>query len=293
MAMRKPGLTVLPLALLFIAPGAHAQEADHSDRGDVSDFREHDDGRPEPYAYDLDGKPGPSWSFDASTPLLFDTNPFWAADGSEDALLATPSLSLTYSHPQLVPGWDLELSAEADADVYSRDPDDLNEARLTAEATIFHRVGNAGTLSFGFRQRWSYIGEDFSDFDQSQQRYVATFASNVSGNLWASVNAEYRDSSRASQKRAMGTVEFDWTMLESEDVRLGFFQEFAYSRFTAGANDGRHDLLSLSELLLTPNLNLPNGMRFSVAATLFHRFSNREASRFTGVQVGPSLGFRF
>jgi hypothetical protein len=292
-SMRKPGLTVLPIALLSVAPAARAQEADHADRGDVSDFREHEDGRPEPYEYRPDGTPGPSWSLDIGAPLLFDTNPFWAADGSHDALLATPSLALAYSHPQLIPGWDLALSAEADADIYSRDPEELNEARLTAAATIFHQVGNAGTLSFGFRQRWSYIGEDFSDFDQSQQRYIVMFAPNFPGSVSASVSAEYRDSSQASQRRAIGTVNFDWTMLDSEHVRLGFFQEFAFSHFTAGANDGRDDLLSLSEVMLTPQLNLPPGMRLGVAATLFHRFSNREASRFTGVQVGPSLGFRF
>ncbi len=237
--------------------------------------------------------PGPSWSFDIAAPLLFDTNPFWAADGSRDALLAAPSLTVTYSHPQLIPGWDLELRAAADADLYSRDPEDLNEARLDAEATLFHQLGNAGTLSFGFRQRWSYVGEDFSDFDQSQQRYMAMFAPDFPGDVSASVSAEYRDSSQASQKRAIGTVNFDWTMLDNEEVRIGFFQELAFSHFTAGANDGRDDLLSLSEIVLTPNLDLPKGMQLGMAATLFHRFSNREASRFTGVQVGPTLGFRF
>src|SRR6478609_10287463 len=126
--MHKPGMAIIPIALLSVAPAAYAQEADHSDRGDVSDFREHEDGRPEPYDYRADGMPGPSWSLAIGSPLLLDTNPFWAADGSQDALLATPSLALAYAHPQLVPGWDLELSVAADADIYSRDPDELNEA---------------------------------------------------------------------------------------------------------------------------------------------------------------------
>jgi hypothetical protein len=291
--MRKQGSIILSLALLSLAPGAHAQEADDVDRADVTDFLEHEDGRPEPYEYGLDGAPEPSWSFSLGTPLLYDTNPFWAADGSRDAVLAAPSLSATYSHPQLVPGWDLELRAGADADFYSRDPDELNEAHLDLRARIFHQVGNAGTLSFGFRARWSYVGEDFSDFDQSQQRYTVAFAPNLPDDFSASISAEYRDSSLASQKRAIGTVNFDWTMFESEDMRLGFFQEFAFSSFTAGANDGRHDLLSESEFSLTPNLDLPAGMRLGFAATLFHRFSNREGARFSGVQIGPGLGFRF
>ena len=291
--MRMPALTGLAIALLSVAPGAQAQEADHSDRGDVADFREHDDGRPEPYQYGVDGRPAPSWSFEIGSPLLLDTNPFWAADASQDALLATPSLTLGYSHPQLLPGWDLDLRAGADADVYSRDPDDLNEARLDARATMSHQLGNVGTLSLGFRARWSYIGEDFGDFDQAQQRYIMTFAPDLSDDLWASVGVEYRDSSVPSQERVIGTVNFDWTMLENQDVRLGLFQEFAFSRFTAGANDGRQDLLSLSELLLTPNLNLPQGLRVGVAATLFHRFSNRGPLRFTAVQVGPNISFRF
>ena len=291
--MRKRRVTILPIALLSLAPGARAQEADHSDRGDVADFREHEDGRPEPYEYRPDGVPEASWSLRFGSPLLLDTNPFWAADGSRDSLVATPSLTIGYAHPQLVPGWDLELSVGADADLYSHDPDELNEARLDATATIFHQVGNAGTLSFGFRQRWSYVGEHFGDFDQSQQRYIVMFAPNLPGRLSASVGAEYRDSSEASQRRAIATANFGSTLLESGGVRLDFFQEFAFSRFTAGANDGRQDLLSLSEVSLAPSLGLPKGMQLAITATLFHRFSNREASRFTGGQLGPALGFRF
>lgn len=293
--MRKPGLAIVPIALLSIASGARAQDADHSDRGDVSDFREHEDedGLPEPYEYGLDGVVEPSWSFDIASPLLLDTNPFWAADGSQDALLAAPSLSVTYSHPQLVPGWDLELSAGADADIYSRDPDELNEARLDAAVRAFHRVGNAGTLSFGFRARWSYVGEDFSDFDHAQQRYTVTFASSLSDDIRTAVSAEYRDASAAEDRRFLGTVNFDWTMLDNEAVRLGFFQEFAASSFIAGTNDGRNDLLSLSELSLTPDLDLPDGVRLGVIAALFHRFSNRNASQFTALQVGARLGVGF
>ena len=119
------------------------------------------------------------------------------------------------------------------------------------------------------------------------------FAPNLPGRLSASVGAEYRDSSEASQRRAIATANFGSTLLESGGVRLDFFQEFAFSRFTAGANDGRQDLLSLSEVSLAPSLGLPKGMQLAITATLFHRFSNREASRFTGVQLGPSLGFRF
>ena len=293
--MRELGLAILPIALLFIASGARAQEADHSDRGDVSDFRDHEDedGLPEPYEYGLDGMVEPSWSFDIASPILLDTNPFWAADGSHDALLVTPSLSVTYSHPQLVSGWDLELSGGADADIYSRDPEELNEARLDATARAFHRLGNAGTLSFGFRARWSYVGEDFSVFDHAQQRYTVTFASSLSDDIRTAVSAEYRDASDAAQRRFLGTVNFDWTMLANDDVRLGFFQEFAASSFTAGTNDGRDDLLSLSELSLTPVLDLPEGVRLGVTAALFHRISNREASRFTALQVAARLGVGF
>jgi hypothetical protein len=292
-AWRRRRLLALPLAVLCVVSGAHAQEADHTDRGDVEDFREHEDGLPEPYEVGADGMPSPSWSLEASAPLLRDTNPFWARDGSSDALLAAPSATLAYSHPRVFPGWDLELSARASADVFSHDPEELNEARLYAAATLFHRIGNAGALSFTVRARWSYIGKSFGDFDQAQQRYIVMFVPTLSDNVWASVSAEYRDSSRASERRMIGTASFDWTMLDSEEVRLGFFQEFAFSTFTEGANEGRNDLLSLSELLLTPKLGLPTGMRLGVAATLFHRFSNREASRFTAIQVGPSLRFSF
>ena len=291
--MRNPGLAILPITLLLLAPGARAQEADHSDRGDVSDFREHEEGRPEPYEYGLDGKPKPSWSFDIDAPLVLDTNPFWAADGSQDALLAAPSLTLGYAHPQLVSGWDLELSAGADADIYSRDPEELNEARLETTARVRHRIENAGTLTVGFRARWSYVGKDFSDFDHAQQRYSVAFSPDVSNNLWMSVSAEYRDASAAAQKRLLGTAEIDWTVLENQDVRLSFFQELAFSHFTAGSNEGRDDLLSLSELSLAPDMGLPEGMELGVTATLFHRFSNREASRFTALQVGVDLGFEF
>jgi hypothetical protein len=291
--MRKPPPLILVSAVLFAPGEAFAQAADHSDRGDVADFREHEDGRPEPYEYGLDGAPKPSWSLSLDAPLVLDTNPFWASDGSKDAVLVVPSVGLTYAHPGLVPGWDLQLGAAADADIFSRDADDLNEARLDATATVFHALGNAGTLSLGVRARWFYVGQDFNDFDHAQQRYIVSFAPNIADNLWASVSAEYRDASVAEDKRVLGTANLDWTMVENQDVRLGFFQELAFSGFTGGANDGRRDLLSLSELLLTPGLRMPDGVRLGLAVTLFHRFSNREASRFTALQVGPRVGFRF
>lgn len=291
--MRPPPLLIMGSALLIAPSGVFAQEADHSDRGDAADFREHEDGRPEPYEYGPDGAPKPSWSLAIDSPLLLDTNPFWARDGSKDAMLVVPSLEVAYRHPQLLPGWDLELRGGGDADVFSRDPDELNEGRLDARAKVFHALGNAGTLSLGVRARWIYLGQDFNDFAHAQQRYTVSFAPNISDDIWASVSAEYRDASVAEEKRVMGTVNLDWTMVENQDVRLGFFQEFAFSGFTGGANDGRRDLLSLNELLLTPGLRMPDGVQLGVAATLFHRFSNREASRFTAIQVGPRVGFRF
>lgn len=291
--MRKLPMLIMISAVLFAPGTVLAQDADHSDRGDAADFREHEDARPEPYEVGLDGAPKPSLSLSIESPLLLDTNPFWARDGSKDAMLVVPSLEVAYRHPQLVPGWDLELRGGGDADFFSRDPDELNEGRLDARATIFHPIANAGTLSFGVRARWIYVGQDLNDFDHAQQRYIVSFAPNISDSIWASVSAEYRDASVAEEKRVMGTVNLDWTMVENQDVRLGFFQEFAFSGFTGGANDGRRDLLSLSELLLTPGLRMPDGVRLGVAVTLFHRFSNREASRFTALQVGPRVGFRF
>lgn len=291
--MRPPSLPIVVSALLLTPSAALAQNADHSDRGDAADFREHEDGRPEPYEYGPDGAPRPSWSLSIGSPVLFDTNPFWAADGSKDAMLVVPSLNLAYTHPQLVPGWDLLLKGGGDADVFSRDPDELNEGRLDARATVFHPIENAGTLAFGVWARWVYVGQDLNDFNHAQQRYTVSFAPDISDNIWVSMAAEYRDASVAEEKRVMGTVNLDWTMVENQNVGLSFFQEFAFSEFTGGANDGRRDMLSLSELSLTPGLRMPDGVQLSVIATLFHRFSNREASRFTALQVGPRVGFRF
>ncbi|WP_156457763.1 hypothetical protein [Altererythrobacter sp. Root672] len=292
--MHRLAVPILAGAILFVPASVLAQDADHSDRGDVTDFREHeDDGEPEPYEFGLDGEPEPSWSLSIGSPVLYDTNPFWDADGSEDAVLFAPSLALTYSHPGLIPGWDLELSAGADADIFTNDPDELNEGRLNANATVFHHIPGAGTLSLGFRARWVYLGESFDHFDHSLQRYVVAFAPDISDKVGISLSGEYRDSGQPENRRFIGTVNFDVSVLDTPDVRVGFFQEFAYSAYTAGANDGRDDLLSMSEISFTPRLDLPDGMRFNVAAILFHRFSNFEFSRFTALQVGPTLGFRF
>lgn len=298
MAVRRTRLwAAVPIAtgaVLLASSEALAQDADHSDRGDVSDFREHaEDGKPEPYKIGLDGEPEPSWSLSVGAPILYDTNPFWDPDGSDDAILFAPSIGLTYSHPGLLPGWDLELNGGADADLFTRDPDELNEARLSADATVFHQIGKAGTLSFSFRARWIYLGESFGQFDQSQQRYVVGFAPNISNKVGISLSGEYRDSSRSESRRFIGRINFDVTAIETRDVRVGLFQEFDYSSYFSGANDGREDLLSMTEVMLTPTFALPPGTRLSLAATLFHRFSNRAASRFTAVQIGPTLGFRF
>ncbi|MBT2134936.1 hypothetical protein KK137_11385 [Croceibacterium sp. LX-88] len=292
--MHRRAIPILAGAILFAPASVLAQDADHSDRGDVADFRDHeDDGQPEPYEIGLDGRPEPSWSLSIGVPVLYDTNPFWDPDGSEDAVLFSPSLALTYAHPELIPGWDLELSGGADADFFSNDPDELNEGRLNATATVFHRIAGAGTLSLGFRARWVYLGESFDHFDHSLQRYVVAFAPDISDKVGISLSGEYRDSGQPENRRVIGTANFDVTILDTPDVRVGFFQEFAYSSYTAGANDGREDLLSLSEVSLTPGFELPDGMRLNLAAILFHRFSNFESSRFTAVQVGPTLGFSF
>ncbi|GAA4748217.1 hypothetical protein GCM10023264_12750 [Sphingomonas daechungensis] len=292
--MRIAAVTFLAGAMLVVPANALAQTADPSDRGDAADFREHDeDGEPEPYEYGLDGMPKPSRSLNISAPLLFDTNPAWASSGSSSALLFAPSVAVRYSHPGLMPGWDLQLDASADADLFSKDPDEVNEARLTARATLFHELEDTGTFSLRIMSRWTYVGEDFSQFDHAQQRYTVSFAPNISDKVGASVSAEYRASPEARERRFVGTGNIDVTLVESKGLRLGFFQELAFSRFTGGSNDGRTDLLSLSELLLTPNWSLPNGMRLSFAASLNHRFSNRERSRFTALQVGPTLGWRF
>jgi hypothetical protein len=40
-------------------------------------------------------------------------------------------------------------------------------------------------------------------------------------------------------------------------------------------------------------MDLPDGMELSVTATLDHRFSSREASRYTALHVGINLGAEF
>ncbi|MBO9519222.1 MAG: hypothetical protein J7493_14250 [Porphyrobacter sp.] len=293
-AVHKLAVPMMAGAILLAPASAIAQNADHSDRGDVSDFREHEeDGEPQPYEFGLDGKPKPSWSLAVGEFALYDTNPFWDADGSEDALLFSPSVGLTYSHPNLVSGWDLELGAGVDADLFSNNPDELNEGRLNFSATVFHAIPDVGTLSFGFRARWVYLGDSFGDFDHSLQRYLIVFAPDISDKVGISLSGEYRDSGVAANRRFIGTVNFDASIVDTPDVAVGFFQEFSYSAYTAGLNDGRDDLLSMSEVTLTPNLGLPDGANLALAAILFHRFSNREAARFTAIQVGPTFGYRF
>lgn len=286
-------LVVLIAAIGLVPSRALGQAADHLDRGDLSDFRQ------EAEHGELEGQEtgaqtgAPAFTFSFGGMLLLDTNPAWASDGSPSALLAAPNAALTYSHPSLIPGWDLTLSASADADIFSRDSDDLNETRVNGGAMLFHNISNVGTLSLGVRARGVFIGQGFDHFDHWLGRYTIGFVPNISKSFSTSIIAEYRSSSDRDQRRFIGTVNLDLPLLDARNVKLDFFQEFAFSKFTAGDRQGRTDLLSLSDLALTPRLNLPDRVRLRISAILIHRFSNREGSRFTGFQVGPTLGFEF
>lgn len=290
--MRKVTMLIMANAILLAPASGLAQSADHSDRGDVADFRAHDDdilGDEPDRAEEL----GPGLSLSLGAMFLGDSNPAWGADGSPNALLAAPSATLALVHPSILSGWSLEASAGADADIFSRDADDLNETRLDAGVAVSHEVSRAGTLSAAFRVRRVYFGEGFRNFDHDLRRFIIGFVPRLSSKLGVSLSGEFRDSSRAEQKRVMLTATVDLPLLDNDKARLGFFQEFALSRYTAGDNDGRDDLLALSEVTLSPKLDLQEGMRVGIAAIFFHRFSNRAASRATGIQVGPTINFDF
>lgn len=281
-------------ALLLIPSGALGQTADHVDRGDLSDFRQQSEyGELEGQEVTAAKAGEPALSFSAGGMLLLDTNPAWASDGSATALLGAPSFGMTYFHPSVVRGWDLELTASSDADIFSHDAGEFNETRVNGGVMLFHTFPSMGTLSIGARARGVFIGKGFGDFDHSLGRFTMGFVPEISKSFDVSFTGEYRTSPSESERRFIESVNLNLPVLTARDVEVSFLQELAFSQFTAGSNNGRNDLLSLSEITLTPKFDLPQGIRFRIAAIFFHRFSNRQASRFTGFQVGPTIGFRF
>ncbi|MFS2109005.1 hypothetical protein ACCC88_04910 [Sphingomonas sp. Sphisp140] len=294
---------------MLLTQPALAQRADRTDRGDLSESRRatrppQRTPAPSPLpreqlfaallAEEGEEEPAkPSWAFNVGSPVLLDVNPAGAPGGSADALYGDPSFSAEYSRPGIFPRWDLTVSGAADADLYSYDPDELDETRLDGGVILSRDFAGVGKFSLGFKERVVFSGAGFETFNYALQRYVMSFKPKISDNFSLALTGEFRTSTQSKQRRWFADLNMKWTALATKDGTLTFAQQFSLSEFRKGGNSGREDLLSQTKVTFVPELSLPDGFTFDISATLIRRFSNRADNRFTDVQVGPSFSYDF
>lgn len=276
---------------------ALAQRSDRTDRGDVSEFRNRQRPVSAPPARSNDlsviitaERPAEtidSWSLDVQLPLLYVANPPEGPQDTRDAYLGNPSLALAYVTK--LGEWKLTAKTATDADLFSRNTDDLDETRITGAISLSRKL-MPGEVTFAFREKVAFERAGYSRFNYALERYVVGFSPALKDPRWSlSFEAEYRASAKAEQRRYFFSADAGWSQRVSSRWSLAVEEELDASSFRAGLNSGRRDLLSQTSFSVTPNMGLPPNVALSFGAFLFHRFSNRASARFTDFQIGPKL----
>jgi hypothetical protein len=275
-------------AAFCAAAGAQAQERDPSGRYDIDDAlhrRPHDVSE----LPSVEEARGRAMTFDASLGGTFSTNAGTSRWDRVETGYVTPALGLSVT-PVSVGGWGVGGGALVDGDYYASDyDDDLGEGR--AEAFVFaERPLGAGT----FTAEFIYVGtfeNDFSDHDFDLQIFDLTYSASL-GAIDADVSAEYQDSDVPELRRTRLTAMVGHTLAQPQlGHEITIEGDLAFSDFTSGGNANRNDVTAA--LVLSAERNLGRGLSLTWEAAFVNRFSNRERSRFTALDLGVEIAKAF
>ncbi|HEX5264907.1 MAG TPA: hypothetical protein VFW13_15360, partial [Phenylobacterium sp.] len=189
-----------------------------------------------------------------------------------------------------VAGWDVGGGAMIDADYYSGDYNDrFGEGRLESFAFASHSLG-PGTATATFITHGVYTN-DFSD--RFFQLWISSLGYSVTrGAFTFRGTAEYEDADVPEERRTRLATTVGYAFPRPTwgyDVSLE--GSLAFSDFNGGANANRNDVVA--GLALTADRKFGRGWALEWEAALINRFSNRDRSRFTAVDVGVELAKRF
>jgi hypothetical protein len=279
---------VAAAAVMAAGGGVCAQEADPSARYDIDDAlhrRPHDVSE----LPSVEEARGRAVTFDVSLGGVYSTNAGATRFDRIETGYVTPALGVNVT-PLPLFGWDVGGGAMIDADYYdSTYDDDLGEGRLEGFVFAESPVG-PGT----FTAEFIYIGtytNDFSDHDFDLKIVDLTYGASRGG-LDAEVSAEYQDSDVPELRRTRLTAMLGHTLAEHQfGHEVTIEGDVAFSDFTSGANSNRNDVTAA--LVLIAERDLGRGLSLKWEAAFVNRFSNRERSRFTALDLGVEIAKAF
>jgi hypothetical protein len=228
------------------------------------------------------------WLIEIGLDAILTSNAAGTPDDEIALGIASPSASITYTHPQALFGWSLSAGADVSTDRYSRLDDDFNESA----------AGLRANARRDFAQNWvdlsvistNRFDEDFSDRSASLTDYGVELGRNFSDAWKGSVRAGYRASDDDGAKRTTlrGALAYAFAQ-KPLGADWSVEQRVQYAAYRDGRNDGRDDVFARTQI--TGRWPLANGFIAALAARYAHTFSNRDAVESDVVEIAPSIGW--
>jgi hypothetical protein len=275
-------------ALVAPAAGAQAQDADPSARYDIDDVlgRHPHDVQELPSVEAARGRPV---TVDLSLDGTYSTNAGASRFDPTDTGYVTPGLGVSVT-PVSLGGWSVGAGALLDADFYTDDhDDDLGEGRLEGFVFAEHGLG-PGTFTAEFILLGVFDNE-FADQDFRLEISDLTYSVSSRG-FTGEVSAEYQHSDVPELRRTRLTGMIGYQLPEPQ---LGYVMtiegDVAFSDFDGGTNQNRND--TTAALVLIAERDLGRGWALEWEAAFVRRFSNRELSRFTALELGVEISKGF
>ena len=287
--MARPVPLALTAAVLALAASeAWAQEIDPSARYDIYDATHR-------YPHDVSELPtqeearGRPVTFEVSLEGSYSTNAAAAPSNPTDTGYLTPAFGIDVT-PVSLGGWSVGGGALVDGDYYTDNyDDDLGEGRLEGFVFAQHDLG-PGTFTGEFILLGVY-DNDFSEKDFHLAIGDLTYDVTL-GALDAELSAEYQDSDVPELRRTRLTATLGHTLAEPQfGHTITVEGDLAFSDFNGGGNTNRNDVTAA--LVLIAERELGNGFSLSWEAAFVNRFSNRDRSRFTALDLGVEIAKSF
>ena len=284
--MRIFKLSGLFVAVLSVPGWSFAQERDPTGRYDVLEPAEHIEEMLEPDVRALTGR---LFTVDLSLAGAFSTNAGQTSSAPVKTGVATPSVAIR-AVPVSLGTWEVRGGLTADGDYLTGDYNDrFGEGRLEARGSAERRLGQ-GDLRIGYRVHGGF-SNDFAERAYTLQVGSVAYTANIQA-LRAEVSAEHQASDVANLRRTRVTSLVAYRLPGQQfghDITLGAMLQF--SDFRAGDNRNRNDVSA--QISLGAARAFSNGVSLGWFAAFTHRFSNREQSRFTEFDIGPTLSKTF
>lgn len=275
-------------ALSAIAGGADAQDIDPTARYDIDDVMHR-------HPHDVSELPtveearGRAITFDVSLEGTYSPNAGATRSDRIDTGYLTPALGMSIT-PVSLGGWSVGGGALIDGDYYTSNYDDeLGEGRLEGFAFAEHALG-PGTFTGEFILLGVY-DNGFSERDFHLEITDLTYSFSP-GPLDLEFSAEYQSSDVPELRRSRLTALVGHTLAEPQfGHEITIEGDVAFSDFSGGANSNRNDVTAA--LVLIADRDLGAGVTLSWEAAFVNRFSNRERSRFTALDLGVVINKAF